>query len=140
MNQAWKLIYAIGGAGFLVSGYTSLDPASTAGTNSDWVFVTLSFVSSCVFPLVAMAYSRRKGVETFRRPSLDRHPINWWGDPLQSLRVSSIGIGLFVVGACFALPKADHRGVMMFWFYAAVALGLFIGERMAYRIYAKRII
>jgi hypothetical protein len=43
------------------------------------------------------------------------------------------------VGACLALPKADQRGVMMFWSSVAMSAGLFIGERIVYLVYAKRI-
>jgi len=123
-----------------LGGYNSLTPERTAKTNADWIFVTLSFVMMCLFPLAALAYSRRIGIDSFRLPSLDRQPLGWWRDPLQPLRISLVSIGLTFVGACFALPKADHRGIMIFWWYGAMTLGLFIGERLVYRIHEKRII
>jgi hypothetical protein len=139
MRHVWRFIYLGSLPLCILGGYRSLAPDQTANTNADWIFVTLAFVGMCLFPLGAMAYSRRIGVEVFRRPSFDRHPIGWWRDTLQPLRVSLISTALLFVGSCFALPHADHKGIMMFWFYAALTLGLFIGERIIYRIYAKRI-
>jgi hypothetical protein len=86
-----------------------------------------------------MAYSRSIGVQQFRRPSLDRPPFDWWRDTLQPLRISVIGACLYFLGACFALPRTDRLGVMLLWFYAALAAGLFIGERIVYVLYRERI-
>ena len=138
-RQFWVGIYVVLALFALWSGYDSLAPERTAHTNSDWVFLGSVFAVTCVFPIGMMAYSRRIGVRQFRRPSLDRHPFSWWYDTLQPLRVVSVGTALTFVGACFALRHADHRGVMMFWFYAALALGLFIGERIVYLVYRERI-
>src|SRR4030095_14021623 len=100
-------IYAIGAIFAVFAGYQGLAPARTASTNADWTFVFICFVLTCLFPLGAMAFSRRKRGETFRRPSLDRQPLGWWRDPLQPLRVSLVVTALFFFGACFALPHAD---------------------------------
>jgi hypothetical protein len=53
--------------------------------------------------------------------------------------MSVIGAALYFIGSCFALPHTDRRGIMIFWFYAALALGLFIGERIVYAVYLERI-
>ena len=136
----WRMFYTVGAGYTVFGGYGSLAPERTAHTNADWVFVILSFVILCVFPLGAMAYSRKIGVESFRRPSFDRWPLGWWNDTLQPLRVTLVGTALTFVGACLALPKADQRGVMTAWWYGAMTLGLFIGERLVYRIYSRRIV
>lgn len=123
----------------ILNGYSSLASGRAAHANAHWILVPLVFVIMCFFPLLAMANGRRFGVETFRRPSFNRHPIGLWRDTLQPVRVAIIGFGLVLVGACFALPNTDHYGVMLFWIYAAQVLGLFIGERLVYVVYAKRI-
>jgi hypothetical protein len=138
-RRLWLTIYCIAAILTLWSGYRGLEPAQTARTNADWIFVSITFVLTCLFPLSAMAYSRSIGVQEFRRPSLDRHPFGWWRDTLQPLRASLVAAALSFVGACFALPRADARGVMILWFYAASALGLLIGERLVYVIFRKRI-
>jgi hypothetical protein len=139
MRRFWPPIYCVGAALSVVGGYQSLASDKTTNTNAEWIFVTICFVLMCLLPLGAMAYSRRIGVETFRRPSLDRQPFGWWRDTLQPLRVSLVGTGLFFIGACLALPHTDHRGVMLVWFYVAVVFGLFFGERLVYYIYRERI-
>ena len=138
MRKVWKSIYSAGAVLCIVGGYGSLSPK--AETNADWIFVTITFVTTSLFPLGAMAYSRLRGINTFRKPSLDRSPFGWWDDTLQSIRVSWICMALFWLGSCIALLKTDHNGVMLFWFYTAMVSGLFIGERIVYRVYGKRIV
>jgi len=138
-RRLWQLIYIALFVATAVGGYESLASKETARTNSDWIFVSITFVLTCLFPLGAMFYSRGIGVQQFRRPSLDRHPFGWWRDTLQPLRMSVIGAALYLVRECFALPHTDQRGVMLFWFYAALALGLLIGERIVYVAYRERI-
>jgi hypothetical protein len=140
MRHLWRYIYVIGAVCVLVGGYLSLSAGQTERTNADWLFVSIAFAITCVFPLGAMAYSRGIGVQEFRRPSFDRQPLDWWRDTLQPLRVSVVSAALYLLGASFALPHTDHRGVMLFWFYAALAAGLFIGERLVYRVYRAQIV
>ena len=139
MRRLWPFIYVALFVSTAVGVYESLAPKETAHTNSDWIFVSITFVLTCLFPLGAMSYSRGIGVQQFRRPSLDRHPFGWWRDTLQPLRMSVISAALYFVGSCLALPHTDHRGLMIFWFYAALTLGLFIGERIVYVVYRERI-
>ena len=139
MSKIWPFIYLAGAVLCVITGYGSLSPQSTADTNADWIFVSITFVLTILFPLGAMGFSRLRGVETFRKPSLDRQPLGWWSDTLQPLRVSWVCMALIALGSCFALPRTDHKGVMLFLFYTAMAGGLFIGERIVYRVYAKRV-
>jgi hypothetical protein len=123
-----------------VGGYREMQPEATAGTNADWIFVSITFVTCSVFPIGAAAYGfRHSGKSHLRRPTWDRPPLGWWTDTLQPIRVSLAYAALAVFGAALALPHADEKGRMMFWFLAAMAFGLFIGERFVYAIYRKRI-
>jgi len=139
MHKVWRFIYLIGAVACVIGGYVSLSPERTANTNADWIFVAITFVLTGLFPLGAMAYSRSRGVETFRKPSLDRAPHGWWTDTLQPIRVSWVCMALFWFGSCLAIPRTDHKGVMVFWFYTAAVSGLFIGERVVYLVYRKRV-
>ena len=76
----------------------------------------------------------------FRRPSLDRHPFGWWRDPLQAGRVTLVATALWSAGAVCALPRADHRGTMIFWVLVAWSAGMFIGERIVFRRLGDRIV
>lgn len=140
MRKIWPFIYLAFAIFFVIDGYGSLSPQSTADTNADWMFVSITFVTMILLPLGAMGYSRLRGIETFRKPSLNRHPLGWWSDTLQSIRITWIFLASLWLGSCFALPKTGYKGIMLFWFYSALVSGLFIGERIIYRVYAKRVV
>jgi hypothetical protein len=140
MRKIWPFLYLAGAVFCVIGGYHSLSPERTARTNADWIFVSVTFILTSLFPLGAMAYSRRRGVETFRKPSLGRAPLGWWTDTLQPIRVSWVTMALIWLGSCFALSKTDHKGVMLFWFYGAYVSGMFIGERLVYLVYRKRVV
>lgn len=135
------MIYALLIPLAIFSGYRELRPEATARTNADWIFVTVTFVGCSIFPLGAVAYGfKYSNKKTMQRPTWDRHPIGWWTDTLQPLRFSLIYMTLFALGAFFALPGADERGRMLFLSLVAIPAGLFVGERLVYAVYRKRIV
>ena len=135
MQKLWPFIYGAVAILFVVIGYSSLAPAHTANTNADWIFVSITFVATSLFPVLSLTISRKRGVERFERPSFSRSPSG----TLQSIRLYLVSAVGFAIGSALALPSTDQKGVMLFWFHAALAAGLFTGERLAYRIYANRI-
>jgi hypothetical protein len=106
--------------------------------NADWIFVTVSFVISIAAPTLAVAVPRNRAVEVFRRPSLTRQPFGWWSDTLQPIRL--VLIGFLGAGAAFALKNTDGQGVMLFYWFVAMGLGWFIGERVAYAWLRDRVV
>ena len=140
MKKIWPVIYVVLVPLALISGYRELSPEATAGTNADWIFITITFVAMSLFPLGAVAYGfKYSKKERMQKPTLDRHPIGWWTDTLQPLRFSLVYTALMAVGALFALPSADDKGRMIFFFLVAMPAGLFVGEKLVYAIYRKRI-
>jgi hypothetical protein len=116
-----------------------LPPDRTADFKMGWQSIVGAFVFFSIGPLLITALRHRLGIKTiFRRPSLDRTPFTRQ-DTLQVLRLFWISSTLMSLGACFSLAIADHNGVMMFWSSVAVSAGLFIGERIVYLVYAKKI-
>ena len=140
MPRIWRYIYLIWAVLWITSGYRMLAPDQTADFKIDWFVIVGGFLLFCIVPLASTALKCRFGVEmTFRRPSLDRAPFRRC-DPLQTMRLFVATSTLMSVGACFALPNADQHGLMMFWATAAMSMGLFVGERLIYWVYAKRIV
>jgi hypothetical protein len=138
--KVWPVIYAVLIPFAVYSGFRGLRPEATAGTNPDWIFASITFVLLSLFPLGAAAYGfRYSKKEAMQRPSWDRHPLGWWTDTLQRLRFCLIYTSLMALGAAFALPSADEKGRMMFLFLVAMPAGLFVGERLVYAIYRKKI-
>jgi hypothetical protein len=140
VQKVWPFIYLAGAIFLCVGTSNSLSPQRTAHTNVDWIFIGLSFGGGVLFPMLAMRYSLSRGIEAFHRPSLKRAPHGWWTDTLQPIRITWICLALTVVGSSFSLPRADHKGVMTFLWYAAMAVGFFIGERIVCCVFGKRII
>jgi hypothetical protein len=137
--RIWRYIYVVWAVWCILGGYRTVAPDRTADFYMPWQFIVFSFFFFCLMPLAITALRHRFGIETvFRRPSLDRTPFSR-RDILQVFRLFSVSSALMVVGACLALPNADHRGVMMFWSGVAMSTGLFVGERILYLVYAKRI-
>jgi hypothetical protein len=138
--KIWPVIYLLLIPLVIFSGYRELRPEETARTNADWIFVTITFVGGSVFPLCAVAYSfNYSKKKILQKPSWDRHPLGWWTDTLQSLRISLVYSALFAFGALLALPGADEKGRMIFFWLVAMAAGLFVGERLVYAVYRKKI-
>jgi hypothetical protein len=140
MKKLWPVIYAILIPIVIISGYRALSQEATAGTNVDWIFVTVAFVGLVAFSLGSVTYGfRYSKKEKMKRPTWDRHPIGWWTDTLQSLRFCWVSMALYAFGALFAFRRADEKGRMMFFFLVAMPAGLFVGERLVYAIYGKKI-
>jgi hypothetical protein len=82
---------------------------------------------------------RRWNVEKLRRPSLDRNPLNWWFDPLQSLFITTCNIAAMGVGSL--LRRAT--GSVAFWMvatYFCAFFGLVVGQVLVYQVYRDRVI
>jgi len=139
MQRIWKYIYLCWGILCVVGGYRNLAPECTSHFDMPRSFIVVSFFFFCVAPLGISVLRNRFGIESvFQRPSLDRTPFSR-RDILQVYRLFWVSCALTSLGGCFALPNADHGGVMMFWSSVAMSAGLFIGERIVYLVYAKNI-
>jgi tellurite resistance protein TehA-like permease len=116
-------------------GYMSLAPEQLRHVNPDAVFCSLILLTLPLFALGTVHYSvRRCNVDKLRRPSLDRNPLNWWFDPLQSLFMFTCNVAAMAVGSLL------HRrtGSVAFWMvamYFCLTFGLVIGQVLVYRVY-----
>ena len=121
-------------------GYASLAPEQLRHVNPDAVFCSLILLTLPLFALGTVGYSvRRWNVEKLRRPSLDRNPLNWWFDPLQSLFITTCNIAAMGVGSL--LRRAT--GSVAYWMvatYFCAFFGLVIGQVLVYRVYRDRVV
>lgn len=140
MKKIWPVIYLVLIPVTILGGYRELSPEATARTNADWIFVSITFITCVFFPIGAVTFGFKYSGKAFmQRPTWDRHPMGWWTDTLQSLRLMLVYAALAALGAAFAFPHADKKGQMVFVFLLAMPVGLFIGERLVYAVYRKRI-
>jgi hypothetical protein len=138
--RIWRYIYLAWAALWVLGSYRMLSPDRTAPLVFGWSYIVLALLLFCIAPPAIVILKQRFGFEmTFRRPSMDRSPFGWGRDPLQVFRLYLVTAVSMSAGAGLALAHANHRGVMMFWGCAAVSVGLFLGERLIYLVYAKRI-
>ena len=138
--KIWPIIYILLIPFTIFTGFHSLRPEDTAGTNPDWVLVIVTFIACSFFPLAAVAFGLNyTKKDSIQKPTWDRHPIGWWTDTLQSLRFTLVYLSLYALGAVFAFQRADENGRMMFFFILSMPVGLFLGERLVYAIYRNKI-
>jgi len=125
----------------LWGGYRSLAPERLRHTNPDAILCGILLVIMPLFSLGCVHYSvTRWRHDKLRRPFLDRNPLNWWHDPLQSLFISTCIMAAMVVGAAIRRPSI---GSLAFWTlgtYSSITIGLMIGQLLIYRVFRARII
>jgi hypothetical protein len=141
MNNVW---YAVN-IGLIVlasvAGYRSLAPEKLQHANPDAILCGLTLVVTPLFAIGIVGYSvRRWNHDRLARPSLNRNPMNWWHDPLQSLFMTMCVMVSTVIGSAFRRPTIGSVGFWMLAAYACFALGLFIGQILVYRIYRENIV
>jgi hypothetical protein len=127
--RVWRYIYFAWAVVCILSGYRLILPDHSAYFVFGWSYIATVFLFCCLAPPTITALRQRLGFETtLRRPSLDRSPFGRRREPLQVFRLWWVSSASASLGAAFALPKADHHGLMMFWGCVAVSVGLFLGE------------
>jgi hypothetical protein len=129
----------------LRGGYVSAAPEQLRHMNPDAVYCGLILFTMPVFALLSVGYSnrRRQRLSPSRRnlvrASFQRNPLNWWGDPLESLFISTCIMATYTLGGALRRPTI---GSVEFWLvgsYACCFVGLVIGQILVYRIYGDDI-
>jgi hypothetical protein len=125
----------------LREGYDSTAPERLLRMNPDAISCGIILVVTPLFALWCVYYSiRRWNHEKLRRPSFSRNPLNWWHDPLQSLFISTSVFGAGAIGGAARRPSVNSVGFWMVGVQICFAVGLLIGQLLAYRIYSEQII
>jgi hypothetical protein len=140
MRYFWTILNSIAVVLALRGGYTSLTPEKLHRTNPEPVLCLILLLGVPVFALLSIGYSlRRSKTNLLARPSWARNPFNWWGDPLQSLFVATCIMGATALGSAVQHPAFGSVGFWMLGVYSCIAIGLLVGQILAYRIYRERI-
>jgi hypothetical protein len=135
MKRLWPWIYLALFAATFLAGLLIFSKAQ-GHTNVDWAFVAVSFLGLLVFPSLAVGYARSRTTTRLPAASFSRgFRGGWWADPLQCLRVTSLMLSGMFLGSLFTLPHATSQGVMIVWWYAAMAFGLTAGELVALKAF-----
>jgi hypothetical protein len=122
-------------------GYVSLAPERLRHVNPDAVLCSLILLTTPLFALGTVRYSVRVcNVDRLRRPSLDRNPLNWWYDPLQSLFITTCNIAAMAVGSLLHEPTGSSVALWMVAMYFCTTFGLVIGQALVYRVYRERVV
>lgn len=141
MKNAWYVINIALVTLALPGGYNSLSPEKLRNKNPDLIFCGLILLVTPLFALWSVNYSiRRWNRSRLARPSLSRNPLNWWHDPLQSLFISTCVMVSMAIGGALRRPTIGSVGFWMVATYGCLALGLFVGQILVYRIYRENIV
>jgi hypothetical protein len=136
MNRAGPVINLASLLFCVWAGYRSLDTDALRGTNPNGYLALAVLILMPVFVLGAIWFS---GARTLRRPSWRRFSINWWGDPLQCLFLSTWFIGAGTLGAALHLLHTSRAGFWNFMTCLCILIGLILGQVIAYAIFHRRI-
>jgi|GEM_PF-2822768 len=146
MTRIWQVLNAFLVADGLWGGYKTTRPQTLSRTNPDAILCGILLIGMPAFALGAVYYSKRRWDRDnmilarpfrLRRPSWSRNPINWWGDPLQSLFISMCVMGAMAIGASLRRPAFGSIGFWTFGVYCCVAIGLYAGQLLARRVFRE---
>ena len=141
MKNIWYVINIALVALALLGGYNSLSPEKLRHTNPDAILCGIILLGTPLFALLAVGFSIQGWKQnSLARPSFDRNPLNWWGDPLQSLFISTCGMAAMALGSAVRRPTIGSVGFWTVAVYTCFAVGLVIGQILVYRIYRENII
>ena len=141
MKNVWYAINLALVALALPGGYESMAPEKLRHANPDVIFCSLILVITPLFAIASVGYSiRRWNHARLARPSLNRNPLNWWHDPLQSLFISTCVMASAAVGSAFRRPTIGSVGFWLLASYVCFAIGLLVGQILVYRVYRQNII
>jgi hypothetical protein len=130
----------------LREGYVSTAPEQLRHMNPDAVYCGVILFTMPVFALLCVGYSNRRrrrlspSRDNLVRPSFHRNPLNWWGDPLQSLFIFTCGMVTSTFGGALRHPAIGSAGFWLVGSYACSVVGVVIGQILIYRIYRDHII
>ena len=141
MKYVWCVINIALVVDALREGYAFTAPERLLRMNPDAISCGIILVTT---PLVALGFvyysMRRWNHEKLRRPSFSRNPLNWWHDPLQPLFISTCVFGAGAIGGAARRPSVNSVGFWMVGVQVCFAVGLLIGQLLAYRRYSEQII
>jgi len=122
-------------------GYASMAPERLRQTNPDAIACVSILVLMPLFALGSVYYSVRrwKGGNHLSRPSWNRNPLNWWGDPLQSLFISTCIAAATAISSALRRPTFGSVGFWTFGVYVCFTIGLLVGQVLVYRVYRGQI-
>lgn len=125
----------------LPGGYNSIAFDNLPNMNPDPILCCMILLFMPLFALWSVHYSIRHWKHSrLARPSLNRNPLNWWHDPLQSLFISTCVAVSAAVGSALRYPTIGSVGFWMSAIHMCAAIGLLFGQVLVYRIYRKNII
>jgi tellurite resistance protein TehA-like permease len=124
----------------LWGGYNSMAPERLSHTNPGLILCLVVLLIMPLFAVGSVRYAvRHWNRDRLNRPSWTRNPLNWWGDPLQSLFVSTCIMSAMAIGSSVQHPAFGSVGFWTMGVYSCFAVGLLVGQILAYRIYRQRI-
>jgi hypothetical protein len=135
MRRFWPYLYfSLAAVSFICN--TGLTAQNQGKTNVDWIFISLSFLVSLIFPTMAVSYARYRATGRLPAPSLSRGFVGgWWTDPWQCLLLTVLLGSSCFFGSLFTLSHASDQGTMIVWWKGSITLGLIFGSVLAHKRY-----
>lgn len=138
--KTWTSLYVICIIYAAYCGFRYMKSIADTKTDLGLTAYLAGYLVCVIFSLLATYYClKRSGNLKLRKPSWNRNPFNWSVDVLQSLRVSLVGCGSFVIGQILNIENTSEQKLSFLYLMCAITLGLYTGERLVYLIYKNKI-
>lgn len=135
-RRIWLVLNVILIAISVWTGYVEMSSSVGRRSDADLIFCAAIII---LIPVFAIGAAHLSQTHNLRKPTLDRFPLNWWGDPLQALFIGTLSTLGLVIGSLFRFCQSGMLAVQTIAVYASMFVGLILGQRIVYLLYRSRI-
>ena len=135
-SRLWLVLNAVLIALSVWTGYAEKNPSAKTGSGPDLIFYAAIII---VIPVFALSTIYFYPGQDLRRPKWDRFPLNWLGDPLQALFISTLCTLGLVVGSLFRFFQSGMIATQTLFVHTCLFVGLILGQQIIRLLYRNRI-
>ncbi len=121
----------------VIAGYSMSVRSARPHESEDWLACPLICLGAIIFSIASVSFSQ---ADDLRRPSMNRQPLDWRYDPLQSLCITTFISLAWAIGAALSLFSVGANALIVFSMFMSSVIGLSLGQLTIYKIYRRRIV
>jgi hypothetical protein len=135
MRFLWRVLNLASVPLGIWTGYGAMAPERLRSTNVEWQACIAVFLGFTLFALFVFLPRR----EVLHPPGLDRFPLAWGRDPLQTLCFTTLATLGMAIGAQLHISGSGDLGFWMVAAFWSMFAGLLVGQVIGYCLFRDRI-